>query len=131
VRRIWIAAALAAVTCSPAVAHREDAPAVAPAPAQASARAGVIDHLTPRRDLIGPSPTRFTWTAVDGADSYSIGVWNESDVLVWREDDLTSPAATRSDGARFEPGTYFWSVSALRNGEEIAQSGLAAFVVRE
>jgi len=31
---------------------------------------------------------------------------------------------------KVEPGTYFWSVSALRNGEELADSGLSAFVVR-
>jgi hypothetical protein len=31
---------------------------------------------------------------------------------------------------RLEPGTYFWTISALRGGEEITASGLSAFVVR-
>jgi len=39
-------------------------------------------------------------------------------------------SVARPDDVNFEPGTYFWSVSALRNGEELADSGLSAFVVR-
>lgn len=84
----------------------------------------------PARDSVGREPTRFSWTAVEGADSYSIGVWNEVDVLVWRQNDIPTTSVNKPDDVVFEPGTYFWSVSALRGGEEVADSGLSAFVVR-
>ena len=93
-------------------------------------RRQTIQHLTPARDSIGPPPARFVWTPIKEADSYSIGVWNEVDVLIWRQDDIQSPSVMRPEDVRFEPGTYMWTVSALRKGQEIADSGLAAFIVR-
>ena len=65
-----------------------------------------------------------------GADSYSIGVWNDVDVLVWRQNHIPTNAVALPGEVNFEPGTYFWSVSALRDEQLIAESGLAAFVVR-
>jgi len=79
---------------------------------------------------VGPAPTRFAWTAIDGADLYAIGIWNEVDVLIWRQDNIASSSVTLPDTVQLEPGTYFWAVSALREGSQIAESGLAAFVVR-
>ena len=43
-----------------------------------------LDHLIPARDSQGSLPKLFQWTAVPGATSYSIGVWNEIDMMVWR-----------------------------------------------
>jgi len=97
---------------------------------QAPNRARNVDHISPARDSIGPAPTRFVWTGIEGADLYAIGIWNEVDVMIWRQDNIPSTSVTLPDEVRLEPGTYFWSVSALRQGSEIAQSGLAAFVVR-
>jgi hypothetical protein len=94
------------------------------------AAAQKLDHVMPARDAVGSAPKTFTWTAVQGADSYSIGIWNEVDVLVWRQNNIPTNSVTRPDDVPLEPGTYFWSVSALRNGEELADSGLSAFVVR-
>jgi hypothetical protein len=88
-----------------------------------------LDHVMPARDSQGKLPTRFEWTAVPGADSYSIGIWNEVDMLIWRQDRITTNFFVPTD-LRLEPGTYFWTISALREGEEIAASGLSAFVVR-
>jgi hypothetical protein len=140
---------LCAVGCSPAAAQREgervSTPAATPAPAATSrtgpasapaagatsAREITINHITPRRDFVGPEPARFAWTAVDGADSYSIGVWSEVDVLMWRLNNIPGPSVERPAEVHFEPGTYFWAVSALRDEQQIADSGLAAFVVRE
>ena len=96
----------------------------------AASRGQVIDHLTPVRDSMGSAPTRFSWTEVPGADRYAIGIWTEVDVLVWRQDNVLTTSVTRPEEVRLEPGTYFWSVSALREGRLIAESGLAAFVVR-
>jgi hypothetical protein len=123
---LWVAAAVALMgtACTPSAAHREEPRA------PAAGRSPNIDHLTPARDSIGAAPTRFTWTAIDGAEMYAIGIWNEVDVLVWRFDTVPETSITLPPEVRLEPGTYFWSISALREGREIAQSGLAAFVVR-
>jgi hypothetical protein len=94
-----------------------------------SRQAPRLDHLIPQRDSQGSQPTRFEWTAVPQADSYSIGVWNEVDMLIWRKDHIPTNSFVPDD-LRLEPGTYFWTISALREGEEITASGLAAFVVR-
>lgn len=88
-----------------------------------------LDHIMPARDSQGSLPTRFEWTAVPGADSYSIGIWNEVDMLIWRVNDIATNSFVPTD-LRLEPGTYFWTISALKNGDEIAASGLSAFVVR-
>jgi hypothetical protein len=88
-----------------------------------------LDHLIPARDSQGSQPARFEWTAVPQADSYSLGIWNEVDMLIWRKDHITTNSFSPTD-LRLEPGTYFWTISALREGEEITTSGLAAFVVR-
>ncbi len=88
-----------------------------------------LDHLLPMRDSQGSMPTRFEWTAVPGADTYSIGIWNEVDMLIWRHDQIPGTSFVPTD-LRLEPGTYFWTISALHEGEEIAASGLSAFVVR-
>ena len=89
-----------------------------------------LDHVIPARDSQGSQPARFEWTSVPQADSYSIGIWNEVDMLLWRMNNITGTEYVRPTELRLEPGTYMWSVSAVRDGQEIAQSGLAAFVVR-
>ena len=114
----------AATACTPSAARNGDLPAQNPA------RGRNVDHILPARDSIGAAPTRFTWTAIDGADLYAIGIWNEVDVLVWRQDNIPSTSVTLPADVHLEPGTYFWAVSALREGSQIAESGLAAFVVR-
>lgn len=119
-----VAVIAAAAACTPSAAKSGD---IRP---QRSERARNVDHVSPARDAIGAPPTRFTWTAIDGADRYAIGIWNEVDQLIWREDNVPSTSVTLPDTVRLEPGTYFWSVSALREGSQIAESGLAAFVVR-
>ena len=121
------ALAVAASSCAQKGTHQEAATSAA---TRASERPQRLDHVSPARDSIGSAPKTFTWTAVPGADSYSIGIWNEVDVLVWRQNDIPATSVTRPDDVPLEPGTYFWSVSALRNGEELADSGLSAFVVR-
>lgn len=96
---------------------------------QGGASSPRLDHLIPVRDSQGSLPTRFEWTAVPGATSYSIGVWNEVDMMIWRHDKIETNSFVPTD-LRLEPGTYFWTISALRDGDEIAASGLSAFVVR-
>lgn len=89
-----------------------------------------LDHLIPARDSQGSVPKLFEWTAVAGADSYSIGIWNEVDMLIWRQDHIQATSFDSSQSLRLDPGTYFWSISALKGDDEITSSGLSAFVVR-
>lgn len=99
-------------------------------PIQDSTRAQRLDHVLPARDFVGVAPTTFEWTAVAGADSYSIGLWNEIDQMLWRQGDIPGTSVVRPAEVRLDPGTYYWMVSALRGGQQIAESGLSAFVVR-
>ncbi len=123
-----VAGAGLALACAPAPAH-DDAQAAQPAGDPGPMPILVIDHVEPRRDVVGPQPARFVWTAAAGADRYAIGIWNEVDRLLWRRDDVAGTTVDRPAGFDLEPGTYFWSVTGLKNGREIARSGQAAFVV--
>jgi hypothetical protein len=89
----------------------------------------VVDPLVPAVDSVGPAPTRFSWRPVPGAAFYVLGVWNESDALIWKSDEINATSALPPEDVRFEPGTYFWSVVAIRDGQQIATSGHTAFVV--
>lgn len=136
-RRCWqwagcAAALIVCLACSSS-AEPPSAKPMSAAPESAAAQPArmLIEPLQPRRDFVGPAPDTFTWTAVPNADSYIIGVWNEVDVLLWRQDGLHEVSIPRPDALRFEPGTYFWSVFALRDGEAIGESGRTAFVVHD
>jgi hypothetical protein len=118
---VVVATALAA--CAPAANRGATSP-------RDTGRSKTIEPLAPARDSVGIAPARFAWTAIDGADTYAIGIWNEVDVLIWRDDHVTTTSVARPETLQLEPGTYFWSVSALRQGQEIGDSGLTAFVVR-
>jgi hypothetical protein len=97
-----------------------------------AAQGGVIDHVLPRPDSVGAAPTRFEWTKAAGAASYDLSVWNDVDVLVWRHADIRATEVPAPKGWEPEPGTYFWAVVGFRaDGRPVAESGLAAFVVRD
>jgi hypothetical protein len=67
---------------------------------------------------------------VEGADSYTLGVWNEADRRVLFRTGVTGPSLHVDADIDFEPGTYFWSVVAVRDERPAAESGFSAFVVR-
>jgi hypothetical protein len=123
-----VALAVMAAACTHPGAAQQASPSAAAASRGAASQR--LDHIMPARDSVGSAPKTFSWTVVQGADSYSIGVWNEVDVLVWRQNNIPTNSVIRPDDVPLDPGTYFWSVSALRDGEEVADSGLSAFVVR-
>lgn len=133
-RRAFVRQIIAACGAGVAMACGEtsqagDDPAAAQGAAAPAPQILVIDHLTPRRDFVGPQPDRFEWSAATGADGYAIGVWNETDRMVWREDGVTGTSIDRPKGLDLEPGTYFWQVTGLQQGRAIARSGQGAFVV--
>lgn len=123
------AAALAAffIACSTQAEHAQ-APAQ---PVQAEPATPVIEHISPMRDTVGGVPKRFEWTAVQGAGSYQFELWTEYDTIVYRQRGIATTSTEFPSGETLDPGTYWWSVFAIRNGEPFASSGLAAFVVQD
>jgi hypothetical protein len=97
---------------------------------EAEQRLPTIDHVAPARDSVGAQPTRFEWTAAQGADRYAIGVWDDVDRLMWRTDYVEGTSVDFPADVELGFGTYFWAVTALRDGRAIAESGRSAFVVR-
>src|SRR6476646_7795417 len=102
-----IGLAVGVVSCTHPKASQQATPP--PAASQRGSAPQRLDHVSPARDSIGSAPKMFSWTAVPGADSYSIGVWNEIDMLVWRQNDIPATSVARPDDVTLEPGTYFWS----------------------
>jgi hypothetical protein len=99
-------------------------------PPAAEQRLPIIEHVSPARDSVGTTPARFEWTAAEGADRYAIGVWDDVDRLMWRNDRVQGTSVTVPGDVELNFGTYFWSVTALRDGRPIAETGRSAFVVR-
>lgn len=128
----WAGAAVLvafALACTPSPGQTEAASPDAP-PEQATSPAPTIHHLQPVTNSIGGLPPRFEWTPVEGADRYVIGLWNEVDRLLWRQDDIRTSSIVRPEELDLEAGTYFWRVAAIREGREVADSGWSAFIVR-
>ena len=117
--------ALLCLACTP----RESVDA--PTPEVAAITKQEIEHVTPRRDFVGPSPTRLEWTAIDGVDRYNITVITEIDTVVFQQDGARSTSIEWPKEIKLEPGTYFWRVVGVRGDRVVADSGRAAFVVRE
>ena len=90
-----------------------------------------IDPVAPQRDYTGRQPDQFMWTAVKGADHYAIGIFNEVDVILWRNDDVPTNSIAWPAGLKLDGGTYFWSVSALQGERTIGDSGRTAFVIMQ
>ena len=115
------------LACTSSRGQTESAPQSSPPAGRTEQQ--LIDHLTPRRDFTGPAPTRFEWSAAKGANEYAIGLWNESDTMVWRQSGIAQTSVEYPKDYPLEPGTYYWSVTGLHDGQPIAHSGLSAFVV--
>ena len=90
-----------------------------------------IEHLTPRRDFVGPLPAKLEWTAVAGVDSYAINVEDEIEIPVFDQAGITTTTVPWPKEVKIPPGTYFWRIVGLKAGKVIADSGRAAFVVQE
>ena len=120
---LCLLAAIVSLACSPS----EEAP---PADVAAITRQ-TIDHVTPRRDFVGPAPTRLEWTAVDGADSYDISVSTEIDSRVFEHRGARGTSIPWPKEITLTPGTYFWRIVAVKDGRSVADSGRSAFVVTD
>jgi hypothetical protein len=120
----------AAIACSADARGFEDR-SDPQAPGQGTARTQDIRHVEPRPDFVGPQPERFTWSKVEGADSYTLRIWNEADTRVVSEEGLTTTTVDFPKESDMPAGTYFWAIVGMRGAQPIAESGLAAFVVQK
>lgn len=127
---VLVALALASLACARAPQTAEPAAMTSPGPEPALIAQQVIEHLAPKRDSVGPAPSRFEWTPVKDADSYLFELHNEIS-LVASSKGITGTVLEWPKDQRLAPGTYFWMVSAMRDGRAIAGSGRSAFVVSE
>ena len=114
-----------------ACAPRESAPEPPAAVEVAAIQKIQIEHVTPRRDFVGPTPTKLEWTAVDGVDSYAISVENEIELPVFDQDGIKTTSVPWPKEVRVDPGTYFWRIVGIKGDKVVADSGRAAFVVME
>jgi len=127
---------LLSLACVPRDSARAVSEVEGPKPPAAAAEVALIqkisiEHVTPRRDFVGPLPSKLEWSAVEGADSYAIKVENEIEIPVFDQDGIKTTSVPWPKEARVEPGTYYWRIVALKNGAIIADSGRAAFVVMD
>ena len=110
----------------------EGAPAASePAPEVAPIQRIQIEHLVPRPDFVGPTPSMLEWTAAAGADSYVVGVENEIEIAVFDQEQIKTTSIPWPKEIKVEPGTYYWRITGYKGDRLIADSGRAAFVVRE
>ena len=119
-----VAVALTVIACTNTHEAREAVPPAAP-----QQRMPTIDHLSPARDAVGAAPTRFEWTSAKDAEEYAIGIWDDVDRLMWSDFHIRGTSVVLPEDVRLEFGTYYWSVTALREGRPVAESGRSAFVV--
>jgi hypothetical protein len=111
---------------------RESAPQAAPAAVEeAKIQKIQIEHVIPRRDFVGKAPAFFEWTAAAGADHYAISVENEIEIVMFEQDGITATSVPWPKELKLDPGTYFWRIAGLKGDRVIADSGRAAFVLRE
>ena len=90
-----------------------------------------IEHVTPRRDFVGPLPTLLEWSAAEGVETYAVGVENEIEIAVFDQDGIKGTSTPWPKDLKIEPGTYYWRIVGLKGDRVVADSGRAAFVVRE
>ena len=121
-RRLTLAVLLLTLAAIPACLHNKT-------PAK-SDRTGIVDPIIPPADFVGAAPARFSWTPIPGATHYAMGIWNDVDTLVWRQDGIEATSLNRPEDLQLSPGTYYWNVVALTEADQqIATSGMMAFVV--
>ena len=103
-----------------------------PAPVEVAAIQKIqIEHVTPRRDFVGPLPTKLEWTAVAGVDSYAVSVENEIEIPVFDQEGIKTTSVPWPKEVRIDSGTYYWRIVGFKGTRVIADSGRAAFVVMD
>ena len=80
-------------------------------------------------ELVLSNPGTVNWGPVTAATAYRARVFTADGRLVWVGATTTHTAATWPQAATATPGTYTWSIEALRGEQVIARSRLQAFIL--
>jgi hypothetical protein len=95
-----------------------------------SAEAGATSLVSPEPGATGVATTNvgFSWTIIADADSFDWALDNNSDFSspVNSETGLTNKAYTYTGTLDYDT-TYYWQVTAYRNGSEISKSAIGTF----
>jgi hypothetical protein len=93
-------------------------------------RTSRLEALAPLGD-VAEAPHDLRWTAVAGANGYTVRVLEVDQTLLWSAETPAATIALPADViARFAPGkTLFWAVTAHRGANVIATSGMQRFRV--
>jgi hypothetical protein len=114
-----------AVACSSSEGREDTTPTTG-----ADGRDTTLRAIVPSPDSIGGLPSQFEWTAVEGVDRYAIVLMNESDSMLWRQENLRTSSVDRPPELDLDAGTYFWRITAQSGNRQIADSGWSAFIVK-
>ena len=77
-----------------------------------------------------PFDRMFTWKPVNGATQYHVVVFTPEGNRAFEVRDLTTAGVKLSDGLQLPPGKYSVQVTALRDGQTLAESGRTEFEIR-
>ena len=77
-----------------------------------------------------PFDRMFTWRPVDGATQYHVVVYSPEGNRAFEVRDLTTAGVKLADNLQFPPGTYSVQVTALRDGQTVAESPRTTFEIR-
>ena len=98
---------------------------------------GNRDNVTPAGNplqitIVKPTATSpfdrtFDWNEVRGATSYRVAIFTSDGQRSFEVRDLTGTSVALSPAVKLAPGRYSWQVTALRDGQAIAESPLTAF----
>ena len=125
---VLVAIIFANLACVRAADTPESPPAGARGPQPSVTTQPSIEHVSPRRDSVGPQPKAFEWTAVSGAEGYALLLVNEIDIEQW-EVTVQGTSVDLPQELVLDSGTYYWAVGAFLGGRQVAYSGRSAFVV--
>ena len=77
-----------------------------------------------------PFDRTFTWTAVPAATAYQIVVFSPEGNRAFEVRDLTTAGVKLADSVQLPPGKYSVQVTALRDGQTLAESARTTFDIR-
>jgi hypothetical protein len=77
-----------------------------------------------------PFDRTFTWKPVSGATQYHIVVFTPEGNRAFEVRDLTTAGVKLADSLQFPPGKYSVQVTALKDGQTLAESARTEFDIR-
>jgi hypothetical protein len=94
--------------------------------------ASTLTLIQPSQKNPGSLPLIFKWEPMSGADYYSLEIFDEALMPVWKCPEIHSPyfvmPEASSSWLKFDRA-YFWMVVAYHNNEKLTESGLVRFLM--